>query len=71
MNDIYNYPPSLAEAGAAEKNNDAPEKATRLRDRWEALRYGRAGRVLGYIAAFSVTFFVIFLFLRALEQYRF
>jgi len=71
MNVIYRHPPGFAEPGAADKSKDAPMMATRLRGRWEAVRYGRAGRVLGYIVAFTVTFFLICLFLWILERYRF
>jgi len=44
MNVIYRHPPGFAEPGAADKSKDAPMMATRLRGRWEAVRYGRAGR---------------------------
>ncbi len=38
-----------------------------LRDRWEELRYGPMGRVLGYVLVFTLVFISIFLFLLFLE----
>ncbi|HMG85268.1 MAG TPA: hypothetical protein VK574_05970 [Terracidiphilus sp.] len=71
MNDIYKNVPGFGEPGASSKNSDVPKKAVSLRDRWESVRYGPVGRVLGYSLAFTVIFVLIFLFLWALEHYHF
>jgi|GEM_PF-3340074 len=63
-------------AGSSEsfdaKGNDAGGNAKQLtmRDRWETVRYGRVGRILGYIGAFAAIFVVITLLLWLLESHR-
>jgi hypothetical protein len=52
---------------------DLPKRSTiaRMRDLWETVRYGPAGRVIGYCIAFALVFVIVTLLLSALEYYRF
>jgi hypothetical protein len=42
-----------------------------MRARWEELRYGPMGRVLGYVLVFTLVFVSIFLFVLYLERGHF
>ena len=43
----------------------------RMRNLWETVRYGPAGRVLGYCIAFALVFLIVTFLLWILEYYRF
>ena len=67
MNDDPRHPANLA-------NSHLSDRSTRqasLRDRWEDVRYGPKGRVLGYVLIFTLVFVSIFLFLLFLERGHF
>jgi len=69
MKDLDKHVPGSAEPDP--DNSDGPPPRQTLRDRWESVRYGPAGRVLGYTLAFTLIFVLIFLFLWFLERGHF
>jgi len=71
MKNAYEDPHHLAGRNEDGENDSDSRKAVSLRERWESVRYGRAGRILGLIFAFAVTFLLILLLLKFLEGYNF
>ena len=71
MSHIYKHVPGIGVPAPDENNSDAPGRPTTLRDRWESIRYGPAGRVLGYGLTFTLIFVLIFLLLWFLERGHF
>jgi hypothetical protein len=65
MNEKQRDPENLADSGTPRT------RPISLRDRWEELRYGPMGRVLGYVLVFTLVFIAIFLFLLFLERGHF
>jgi hypothetical protein len=68
MNEKQRHPANFAEPDIY---IDGPPRPVSLRDRWEKVRYGPVGRVLGYILAFTLVFVSIFVFLFFLERGHF
>jgi hypothetical protein len=71
MNDTRKHVPGSARQGLVNTDGDTPKRPHTLRDRWESIRYGPAGRVLGYGLAFTVVFLLISLLLWLLESNHF
>jgi hypothetical protein len=71
MNEKQRHPENFAEPDDPATYSDRPTKPVSLRDRWEEVRYGPLGRVLGYILVFTLVFVSIFLFLFFLERGHF
>jgi hypothetical protein len=68
MNEKQRDPGNFADSDTPSNSRTRPIS---LRDRWEELRYGPMGRVLGYVLVFTLVFIAIFLFLLFLERGHF
>jgi len=68
MNEKQRDPGNFAASGTPSNSRSRPVS---MRARWEALRYGPMGRVLGYVLVFTLVFISIFLFLLYLERGHF
>ena len=64
MKVIHRDIPDFAEPPVAESANGG---RLTIADRWDALRYGPVGRVLGYCGTFIAVFALIFLVLWCIE----
>jgi hypothetical protein len=71
MNEKQTNPANFAEQHNPATHSDNPARPVSLRERWEEVRYGPKGRVLGYILVFTLIFASIFVFLLLLERGRF
>ena len=70
MRSIHNYETDEPGEDAGEKSDIARQEFwNKIHKRYEEMRYGRAGRIIGYIAVFIVVFVFIFLVIMALENY--
>lgn len=61
----------LAEPRLVAENPKPMKRPASLKDRWEAVRFGPHGPILGYTLAFTGVFLLISLFLWALESNHF
>jgi|GEM_PF-3996279 len=70
MRKIHNHETPGPEENAAERSDIARQGFwSKIHKRYEEVRYGRVGRIIGYIAVFTVVFVFIFLVILALENY--
>jgi hypothetical protein len=56
-------------AGSTESSGANSNRKVSIRKRWEEVRYGRVGRVFGYLGTFTAVLVVVTLILWALERY--
>ena len=71
MNQAFKDQHPNTNAAAALEGGPVSSPRPSLRDRWEALRYGRTGRILGFILAFAAIFLLVFLALVLLQNAHF
>ena len=71
MNEKQRRPANFGQLHHPAPYSESPTRPVSFRDRWEEVRYGPAGRVLGYILVFTLLFASIFVFLFFLERGHF
>ena len=71
MNEKQRHPANFAEPHHPDPFSESPTRPVSLRERWEEVRYGPVGRVLGFILVFALVFVSIFVFLFFLERGHF
>jgi hypothetical protein len=70
MRSIHNYETHVPQKKAPERSNISRQEFwSNIHKRYEEVRFGRVGRIIGYIAVFTVVFVFIFLVILALENY--
>jgi len=69
MKDLHEKGAGSAESSAAERNGANSDRKLTIRKRWEKIRYGPVGRILGYVGAFIWVLAVVTWILWAIERY--
>ena len=69
MKDLPEKGADSAESSSAEMDGANSIRKVTIRERWEEIRYGRVGRFLGYVIAFTSVLIVVTMVLWAIERY--